>query len=191
MAHAREVPVAYADDYHRGFARAQEDSAKFALGHDGEAGFARMSDQYVYFIQADENGPIKIGFTADDPKRRLSQLQTGNASALKLLGAIKGTAVQERQFHTALSEWRLQGEWFEPHPTVLATVQNALSAEEQQHAVPCLHCSFCLRCQDDVSVLVAGPAGNICDECVEISAETVAEHRALKEASKSPSSEAA
>lgn len=143
-----------------------------------------MSEQFVYFIQADENGPIKIGFTADDPKRRLSQLQTGNASALKLLGAINGTSSQEKQFHADLSEWRLQGEWFEPHPTVLAKIQDALSSSQQQgphHAddFPCkLHCNFCLRCSHEVACLVAGPAGNICDACIEMCAEIIVEQRA-------------
>ena len=129
-----------------------------------------MSDQYVYFIQADENGPIKIGFTTDDPKRRLSQLQTGNASSLKLLGAIKGTSARERQFHVTLSEWRLQGEWFQSHPTVLAAVHDALSSsEEPPHETGggCLHCSFCFKCQHELEIiLIAGPAANICEECL-------------------------
>jgi hypothetical protein len=149
-----------------------------------------MSEQYVYFIQADENGPIKIGFTADDPRRRLGQLQTGNASALKLLGAIKGTAAQEKQFHADLSEWRLQGEWFEPHPTVLAAVQGALSSSsettENRNIPSCHHCSFCLISRHDANLMVAGPAGNICDVCIEISAEIVAEYK-LRQASQSPS----
>lgn len=139
-----------------------------------------MSDQFVYFIQADEDGPIKIGFTSDDPKRRLNQLQTGNASTLKLLGAIKGTIARERQFHAELAEWRLQGEWFQSHPAVLAAVQAALAApapEEGGCNNRCLHCSFCLRCQHEVAIIVAGRAGNICGECVDAAAEVVAERR--------------
>jgi hypothetical protein len=136
-----------------------------------------MSDRYIYFIQADENGPIKIGFTSDDPNRRLSQLQTGNASALKLLGAIKGTFARERQFHIALSKWRLQGEWFESHPTVLATIQDALSSPAETDCEPdvCLRCSFCFRCIDDIEgTLVAGPAANICEDCIKMASDAVA-----------------
>lgn len=143
-----------------------------------------MSDQFVYFIQADESGPIKIGFTADDPRRRLASLQTGNPAALRLLGAIKGTFADERRFHSDLAEWRLQGEWFQSHPTVLAMVQEALSSPPSvstECGQRCLHCSFCLACQHaNDEVLIAGLAGNICGACVRISCEVVAEHDATK-----------
>lgn len=136
-----------------------------------------MSDQYVYFIQADEDGPIKIGFTADDPKKRLNQLQTGNPATLKLLGAIKGSIAREREFHADLAEWRLQGEWFQPHPTVLTAVQTALD-DPQETAEQCLHCSFCFRCQhDDDLILFAGPAANICESCLTAAWEVVTARR--------------
>lgn len=143
----------------------------------------------VYFIQADESGPIKIGFTADDPKRRLNQLQTGNASALKLLGFVRGTPADEKQLHVELAEWRLQGEWFQSHPSVLARIQAALYAEQEQGQGPhsddggpcCLHCSFCLSCSHEVEQLVAGPAGNICDACVVICSKIMEHQKAEKE----------
>lgn len=136
-----------------------------------------MSDQFVYFIQADENGPIKIGFTSDKPEKRLNQLQTGNHASLKLLGAINATADREKELHAALAEWRLQGEWFEPHPTVLATVQEALSLSEEPANCGALYCSFCGVCQDQRLVLIAGPDDIfICNECVSISAKIVADH---------------
>lgn len=131
-----------------------------------------MSDQWVYFIQADENGPIKIGFTSGKPERRLNQLQTAHPSALKLLGAISGTSQREKQFHTELAQWRLQGEWFESHPKVLGTIADALAAEEtkpEQHPINCggFHCSFCDACQHDSIVLIAGPGDIfICDQCI-------------------------
>ena len=138
-----------------------------------------MREPCVYFIQADESGPIKIGFTADDPLRRLNQLQTGNASTLKLLGSIKGTAVEEKELHAELSEWRLQGEWFEPHPTVLGTIQNALarSATTKQ----CLHCSFCFRCEHDgPEIMMRGPAeANICEACIAICVQVVEDYRSV------------
>jgi len=136
-----------------------------------------MSEQYVYFIQADENGPIKIGYTADDPKRRLSQLQTGNASALKLLGAIKGTAAHEKQFHTDLAEWRLQGEWFESHPTVLETIQKALSSHCEPVNCGGPYCSFCGICHHQTDLLIAGRDGvHICTGCCGACARIAAEH---------------
>ncbi len=38
----------------------------------------------IYFIQAGKNGPIKIG-KSENPKERLSQLQTANYQKLILL----------------------------------------------------------------------------------------------------------
>lgn len=140
-----------------------------------------MSDQFVYFIQADENGPIKIGFTSDDPKRRLNQLQTGNASTLKLLGAINGSAAREREFHSQLAEFRLQGEWFEAHPTVVEAVNEALSTPAKKSCGG-LHCSFCGACQHDRAILIAGPNDVfICNDCCSLCSEIIAE-KFLKDA---------
>jgi hypothetical protein len=133
-----------------------------------------VNEGYVYFIQADGNGPIKIGFTSEDPARRLNQLQTGNASALKLLGAIKGSHARERQFHAELAEWRLQGEWFESHPTVLAIVEDAMSAETAQKSDVVPHCSICLQSGEtggEIKVLLRGCAGNVCDICIRVGAK--------------------
>lgn len=135
-----------------------------------------MSDQFVYFIQADENGPIKIGFTSDDPKRRLNQLQTGNAATLRLLGSIRADISRERQFHSDLAEWRLQGEWFEPHPTVLTSIEQALTTEAP-HDCGGKHCSFCHECQRNCLSLIAGPNDIfICSQCVVLCAEIVSQH---------------
>lgn len=46
-------------------------------------------------------------------------------------------------------------------------------------------CSFCGKRHDEVSKLIAGPDVNICDECVNLCAEIVAEDRAKKGVSKS------
>lgn len=151
-----------------------------------------MSDQYVYFIQADESGPIKIGFTTGDPRHRLSALQAGNPAALKLLGAIKGSSAREREFHTTFAEWRLQGEWFQSHPAVLAGIEEALSSTPAiTHGLRnCLHCSFCFKCQDDLDHLVAGSAANICDECIKVASEIVAERIAKRSCLSLPQGEA-
>jgi len=141
-----------------------------------------MSDQFVYFIQADEDGPIKIGFTAGDPQSRLAQLQTGNPVALKLLGAIRGDTAKERELHAALAEWRLQGEWFKPHATVLDTVRQALQeAHDPNICKP--QCSFCGACRHQTPSLIAGPNDVfICASCVTVCCEIVADHLSKKAA---------
>jgi hypothetical protein len=136
-----------------------------------------MSDQFVYFIQADDDGPIKIGFTASDPAARLNQLQTGNPSVLKLIGAIHGTTARERELHAALAEWRLQGEWFKPHPTVMETIREALQEMSGPPVCEGPHCSFCGICKHDTAILIAGNDGaHICTACVCTCAKIAAEN---------------
>jgi hypothetical protein len=51
----------------------------------------------VYFIADGEH--VKIGFTQEAPERRLSQLQTGNARKLSLLGTIAAGRDEEKRLH--------------------------------------------------------------------------------------------
>lgn len=83
---------------------------------------------YIYFIQAEPDGPIKIGTTTANPHFRMKNLQTGCPWTVKLLGAIEGSASQEKQIHAVLSYFRTQGEWFSPHPTVLSAIEAALTS---------------------------------------------------------------
>jgi hypothetical protein len=71
----------------------------------------------VYFLQAGDDGPIKIGST----KNLLVRLRTLYAMSpvpLKLLGIMKGEDA-EQQCHIRLEAFRLHGEWFAPSPVVL------------------------------------------------------------------------
>ena len=43
-----------------------------------------------------------------------------------------------------------------------------------------LYCSFCDKSQDEVEVMIAGLGVNICNECVELCGEMVAEYHDLK-----------
>jgi T5orf172 domain len=72
---------------------------------------------WVYFIGGSE-GPIKIGWTATDARRRLRSLQTGNPMRLAILGETRGSLAIEAQIHRRLSEHRLTGEWFERGPAL-------------------------------------------------------------------------
>jgi len=85
----------------------------------------------VYFIQQGENGPIKIG-TANDPKKRLKELQTGNPSRLYLLGMVRGSTEREHHLHKRLTEHqtREKGEWFDPTDEVFAVIEEARENDE-------------------------------------------------------------
>jgi hypothetical protein len=70
-----------------------------------------MKKDYLYFIQSDRTGMIKIG-RSKDPNKRLKQLQTGNANKLKLISSFKGMGWREKLIHEKLNRWSEEGEWF-------------------------------------------------------------------------------
>jgi hypothetical protein len=75
----------------------------------------------IYFVEAIDTQHIKIGFTDMPMETRLSNLQTGNSSQLRVLGTKSGTKAEEEQ----LIEWfkerskkkycSIRGEWFNAH----------------------------------------------------------------------------
>lgn len=74
---------------------------------------------YVYLIQA-ESGPVKIGI-ANDPSRRLSDLQTANYELLTLMYRIECNSPEqalmvERALHERYSDQCIRGEWFDIDP---------------------------------------------------------------------------
>jgi len=78
----------------------------------------------IYFIQAGENGPIKIGFTNGDGKTRMAQLQTGNNKKLKLLFIYTGGTVTEKELHWFHRYHRVRGEWFNNVPEIHAEIKS-------------------------------------------------------------------
>jgi len=61
--------------------------------HDHEA----PHDGYTYFVQCPEGGAIKIGWTSNEPERRIKQLLTGSPVPLQLIGLLTGN--RERELH--------------------------------------------------------------------------------------------
>jgi hypothetical protein len=76
---------------------------------------------WVYFIQAGEAGPIKIG-KSDDPVARLRSLQTAHHQRLILLGTVRGGEPLEKELHRLHEKDRLLGEWFRPSFEVIFMV---------------------------------------------------------------------
>jgi hypothetical protein len=66
----------------------------------------------IYFIS--DGSHIKIGYTDGSPSTRLKSLQTGNPSALTLLGQHEGGTDVELGLHERFSDQRVHGEWFKP-----------------------------------------------------------------------------
>ena len=79
----------------------------------------------IYFIQAGQNGPIKIG-VSDKPQERLEALQTAHYEELELLGVIGGGEDKEKEIHLRFSQYRMMGEWFKPEGGLLDFVHEAV-----------------------------------------------------------------
>lgn len=73
----------------------------------------------IYFVQAGDAGPIKIGYTGS-LKRRLPHLQNGAHEPLKVLGVRQGDQSDEKALHRRFDAHRLRGEWFRPDNEILA-----------------------------------------------------------------------
>ena len=70
----------------------------------------------IYFIQAGNDGFIKIG-SSNNVEERKKQLQTGCPDELKILfqyGGILGNEYPECDLHGYFKEFRVRGEWFYP-----------------------------------------------------------------------------
>ena len=79
--------------------------------------------EQVYFIQQGDNGPIKIGYSAD-PQRRLQSLSTASPYPLRLLGVVDGDMALEQALHHRFADHQLEGEWFAPTPDLLEFIAN-------------------------------------------------------------------
>lgn len=68
----------------------------------------------IYFIQAGNDGPIKIGYSDTTAESRLKSLQTGNHQQLKLLRQVNGSRQTEANCHIRFKEDHISGEWYKP-----------------------------------------------------------------------------
>lgn len=81
----------------------------------------QLAHQAVYFM-ASKDGPIKIG-RALFPEQRLKEVQLGYPYPLELLATTPGGAGAERSYHQRFAAHRLNGEWFERCPEILAEIE--------------------------------------------------------------------
>jgi hypothetical protein len=80
-------------------------------------------DDIVYFVREGEDGPVKIGMsTARGLPLRLSSLQTGNPTPLRVIGTFNGGPKEERELIDGFEGDRIVGEWFAPTPALLETI---------------------------------------------------------------------
>ena len=72
-----------------------------------------LPDMFVYAIQEEETGNVKLGISKD-PYGRLKQLQTGNSQRLRLVSFSKAENRydDERLLHQEAAHYHVNGEWF-------------------------------------------------------------------------------
>ncbi|WP_454629627.1 GIY-YIG nuclease family protein [Bradyrhizobium cenepequi] len=85
-----------------------------------------MSRPLVYFAQAGDGGPIKIGFTSADPSDRIAALQTGCPTRISLLGYLVGSKRDEAGLHRRFSHLHQSGEWFRAEESLIEAIAQML-----------------------------------------------------------------
>jgi transcriptional regulator with XRE-family HTH domain len=103
----------------------------FVIDIEGEVKETRVRpfEGLVYFVQEYENGPIKIGFTTDLPKR-LNAFATASPTNLRVIGCIAGDMDLERELHKKFDLHRIRDnrEWFNPHPTIFKWLSKKIAS---------------------------------------------------------------
>lgn len=97
-------------------------------------------DGWVYFIQAGDHGPIKIGITST-VHHRFVNMQVASAVRLFFLGAFRGNGHVEDDLQYEFGPFRFRGEWYWPHPTLLeriALLTDGVEQPEKMSRVPAL-----------------------------------------------------
>lgn len=82
----------------------------------------------VYFVQAVDGGPIKIGLTMVTSQRStLQQVQRGNPRELRMTRLVKGGRGLENLLHRHFKAERIRtnGEWFEPSDRLCRVARTA------------------------------------------------------------------
>ena len=79
---------------------------------------------FVYFIQAEDGGPVKIGCTGE-LRGRIRDLQVGNPQKLRVVETISCGELGnhtahwiERTIHQRLQHLYVRGEWFRDEPSL-------------------------------------------------------------------------
>jgi hypothetical protein len=85
----------------------------------------RKEHPVIYFIQVDEAGPIKIGYTTD-LEERMACLQKQHPTPLRLLASVQGSRREERQVLLTFAADRLRGEWFRPTERLLSLIAHVV-----------------------------------------------------------------
>jgi hypothetical protein len=84
---------------------------------------AYQDNVFIYFIQAGDDGPIKIG-SAKSPGERLATHQTSNHEELRIVATIPASSRNlERSIHASFAKHHIRGEWYHPAPEIMKIIE--------------------------------------------------------------------
>jgi hypothetical protein len=77
---------------------------------------------YVYFMQKEDGGPIKIGYSAN-PNLRMPDIKSKSKANLKIIAVAKGCDRIEKLLHRRFASYRKHGEWFSSNPELIEIIR--------------------------------------------------------------------
>jgi len=83
---------------------------------------------WIYVIEDEGNGLLKIGFTTRTKDERIRELQTGNGSRLRVIASTRGDKAMETYLHERFAADRGLGEWFKRSPAIDEFVNSITAA---------------------------------------------------------------
>lgn len=83
----------------------------------------------LYFMQCGDGGPVKIGFSRAVEKR-VAAIQLASPYQITLLASAVVARCEEKRLHHVLGRHWLRGEWFTPHPEVMAAMEATKSVTD-------------------------------------------------------------
>lgn len=110
-------------EYHADERRAREGARKAEAERDARVPLDRQPR--IYAVRSLPSGFIKIGIS-NNPARRVSDLQTGSAERLELIGTRAGNSQEEERLHRIFGDLRVNGEWFRPGHLLLSWTETLL-----------------------------------------------------------------
>ena len=92
----------------------------------------------IYFIQAGLNGPVKIGHTNIEVRKRFNGLQIGNHEQLYLLRLENGYLDREEYLHRMFFSTLVRGEWYRNGDHLMNYIYNGVEPhlDKNGHCIP-------------------------------------------------------
>lgn len=89
---------------------------------------------FIYFVQMERIGPIKIGYSKN-PSTRLRELQGGNPYKLRTIYITPGSQSDERGIHNGMAlhapDLSLTGEWYLPGEIIFETISDFMEMDKR------------------------------------------------------------